>query len=241
MITLSWTHFHSPHPLNDSSSSHNNFESSSWWWWWCGDLLTPHDDFNPSSSSSSLNNYIMTHNDHPKWIITTKHWSTLCLTPTQGTTFHQREIMDKKEENSNRYTISNECLDIEFLYIQPSAGSSFEDVQPEVCVFCVWILILLNHLWNCWWFILYNDHWFLDDDDDDNWNTFKWWWWCVIENDDDMLTIPNVSLFQIIMTIHFKNCDYFTYAFYWILTHEIGYTMVWHWCFHSVLCSGWDE
>ncbi|KAF0977118.1 hypothetical protein FDP41_003771 [Naegleria fowleri] len=50
---------------------------------------------------------------------------------TFGTTFHQREIMDKKEENSNRYTISNECLDIEFLYIQPSAGSSFEDVQPE--------------------------------------------------------------------------------------------------------------
>ena len=42
--------------------------------------------------------------------------------------------MDKKDENSNRYTISNECFDIEFLYIQPAAGSTFEDVQPEVCL-----------------------------------------------------------------------------------------------------------
>ncbi|KAL9642099.1 hypothetical protein ABK040_007105 [Willaertia magna] len=50
---------------------------------------------------------------------------------TFGTLFHHREILDKKDENSNRFTVSNECFDIEFLYIQPSPGSTFEDVQPE--------------------------------------------------------------------------------------------------------------
>ena len=72
--------------------------------------------------------------------------------------------MDKKDENSNRYTISNDCLDIEFLYIQPSAGSSFEDVQPEVCYnwsnawisnsYCYYIIIFFKLMTNILLFIV---------------------------------------------------------------------------------------
>jgi hypothetical protein len=54
---------------------------------------------------------------------------------TFGTIFYQREMLEKKEQNSSKVSISGNLFDIEFLYIQPQPGNTFDDVQPEVSFF----------------------------------------------------------------------------------------------------------